>query len=153
MSKITHVTLYKKTPHHTSQNRRKTTKGVEVLVLRTPGMPVRRLVRRRGNAPQGAPGREARRTAGTVPKQRCGYEAPTAEHEPHGRSGAATQVDEREREILTYVANGFSTKQIARRVAYSDRMIKYVLNGFVRKFQLCNRTHAVAFAIREGIIP
>ncbi|MFE3866146.1 response regulator transcription factor [Streptomyces goshikiensis] len=61
-------------------------------------------------------------------------------------------MTDREREILTYVACGFSTKQIARRVAYSDRMIKYILNGVVRKFRLCNRTHAVAFAIREGFI-
>ncbi|MFJ6054588.1 LuxR C-terminal-related transcriptional regulator [Streptomyces sp. NPDC092307] len=68
-------------------------------------------------------------------------------------SGAAfLEMTDREREILSYVANGFSTKQIARRMAYSDRMIKYVLNGVVRKFRVCNRTQAVAFALRQGFI-
>ncbi|MFG2395466.1 response regulator transcription factor [Streptomyces lavendulae] len=146
------VTLYQKNGRRAVTSNQNPAPYFEVIVLRAPGIPPRHLVRRRGLRRHDAPRKGAGRTAPTVPAQRCGRRDSADLHRQSPGTVAALEVNERELEILTYVANGFSTKQIARRVAYSDRMIKYVLNGFVRKFKLCNRTHAVAFAIRQGLI-
>ena len=38
------------------------------------------------------------------------------------------------------------------RVAYSERTVKNVLHDLTTRLQLRNRTHAVAYAVREGLI-
>ncbi|MFC3455175.1 helix-turn-helix transcriptional regulator [Amycolatopsis speibonae] len=58
----------------------------------------------------------------------------------------------RETEVLRLLAEGFDTGEIARRVAYSDRTVKNILHGLLSRFGLRNRTHVVAYALREGLI-
>ncbi|MGW4132185.1 LuxR C-terminal-related transcriptional regulator [Amycolatopsis japonica] len=58
----------------------------------------------------------------------------------------------RETEVLRLLAEGFDTGEIARRVAYSDRTVKNILHGLLSRFNLRNRTHVVAYALREGLI-
>ncbi|RSM57311.1 helix-turn-helix transcriptional regulator [Amycolatopsis sp. WAC 01376] len=58
----------------------------------------------------------------------------------------------RETEVLRLLADGFDTGEIARRVAYSDRTVKNILHGLLSRFGLRNRTHVVAYALREGLI-
>jgi DNA-binding NarL/FixJ family response regulator len=61
-------------------------------------------------------------------------------------------LSEREVEVLRLVAQGMSTGEIAERLSYSQRTIKTVLHDIVYRFQLRNRTHAVVYAMREGLI-
>jgi DNA-binding NarL/FixJ family response regulator len=58
----------------------------------------------------------------------------------------------RERNVLTLVADGLSTREVARRMAYSERTIKNILHELVTRLQLRNRTQAVAYALRNGWI-
>lgn len=58
----------------------------------------------------------------------------------------------RERNVLALVAEGFSTREIATKMAYSERTIKNVLQDLTTRLQLRNRTHAVAYALQRGWI-
>lgn len=61
-------------------------------------------------------------------------------------------LTEREVKVLRLVADGLSTAEVARNLAYSERTIKNIIQDVVSRFQLRNRAHAVAFALREGLI-
>jgi DNA-binding NarL/FixJ family response regulator len=58
----------------------------------------------------------------------------------------------RERDVLTLLADGHSTREIALRLAYSERTIKNVLQELTTRLSLRNRTQAVAHAVRSGWI-
>ncbi len=58
----------------------------------------------------------------------------------------------REVEVLRLVAEGWGTAQIARKLSYSERTVKNVLHDVTTRLQLRNRSHAVAYAMREGLI-
>jgi DNA-binding NarL/FixJ family response regulator len=59
---------------------------------------------------------------------------------------------EREIEVLRLIAEGFDTSEIARHLSYSERTVKNVIHDVTARFNLRNRTHAVAYAIRAGVI-
>lgn len=58
----------------------------------------------------------------------------------------------REAEVIRLVADGLDTSEIALRMCYSERTVKNVLHDLTTRLQLRNRTHAVAYAVREGLI-
>ena len=58
----------------------------------------------------------------------------------------------RETEVLRLVAEGHDTSEIAEQMCYSERTVKNVLHDLTTRLQLRNRTHAVAYAMREGLI-
>jgi DNA-binding NarL/FixJ family response regulator len=58
----------------------------------------------------------------------------------------------REIEVLRLVADGFDTAEVAERMSYSERTVKNVLHDITTRLQLRNRSHAVAYAVREGLI-
>jgi len=58
----------------------------------------------------------------------------------------------REVEVLRLVADGHDTKEIAAKLCYSERTVKNVLHEITTRLQLRNRSHAVAYAMREGLI-
>jgi DNA-binding NarL/FixJ family response regulator len=58
----------------------------------------------------------------------------------------------REIEVLRLVAEGFDTAHIAMQLSYSERTVKNVLHDLTTRLQLRNRSHAVAYALREGLI-
>jgi DNA-binding NarL/FixJ family response regulator len=58
----------------------------------------------------------------------------------------------RESDILRLVADGMDTREVATELSYSERTVKNVLHDITTRFQLRNRTHAVAYAVREGMI-
>jgi DNA-binding NarL/FixJ family response regulator len=58
----------------------------------------------------------------------------------------------RELSVLRLVAEGDDTSEIAVKLSYSQRTIKNVLHDLTTRLNLRNRTHAVAYAIREGWI-
>jgi DNA-binding NarL/FixJ family response regulator len=70
--------------------------------------------------------------------------------EPHGLtlSGLAA----RERDVLQLVAEGFGTEEIAVKLAYSERTVKNVLHTLMTRYGLNTRAHAVAYALRAGVI-
>ncbi|GAA1214652.1 response regulator transcription factor [Kitasatospora nipponensis] len=61
-------------------------------------------------------------------------------------------LDPREIEVLRLVAEGRETREIADELAYSERTVKNVLHDVTSRLQLRNRAHAVAYALREGLI-
>jgi DNA-binding NarL/FixJ family response regulator len=63
-----------------------------------------------------------------------------------------TGLSGRERDVLRLAAEGFDTAEIAMKLAYSKRTVTSVLHDVVARYQLRNRTHAIAYAIREGLI-
>jgi DNA-binding NarL/FixJ family response regulator len=58
----------------------------------------------------------------------------------------------REVDVLRLVAEGYDTAEIARTLSYSERTIKKVLHEMTMRLQLRNRSHAVAYALRAGLI-
>jgi DNA-binding NarL/FixJ family response regulator len=68
------------------------------------------------------------------------------------RGIAFTGLSERETQVLRLVADGHDTAEIATRLCYSERTVKNVLHDITSRLQLRNRSHAVAYALREGLI-
>jgi DNA-binding NarL/FixJ family response regulator len=58
----------------------------------------------------------------------------------------------REIEVLRLAADGLDTEEIAHQLAYSPRTVTNVFHDITCRFHLRNRTHAVAYALREGLI-
>jgi len=65
-----------------------------------------------------------------------------------GPSGFTT----REVDVLRLLADGCDTADIAGELAYSERTIKNVIHDLTTRLQLRNRSHAVAYAMRSGVI-
>jgi len=63
-----------------------------------------------------------------------------------------TGLTDREVQVLRLVADGFDTNEIAHRLSYSERTIKNTIHDLTTRLNLRNRTHAVAYAVREGLI-
>lgn len=59
---------------------------------------------------------------------------------------------EREIEVLRLIAEGLDTNEIAGRMCYSERTVKNVIHDVTSRLQLRNRSHAVAYAMRQGLI-
>ncbi|MFJ6054800.1 response regulator transcription factor [Streptomyces sp. NPDC092307] len=93
---------------------------------------------------------------GSIPGDLVSQLLKQLEHCHRHDSGTCTdrgsEFTERERQALTCVAAGYSTLEIAREMGYSERTIKVILAGIVGRFNLRNRTQAVAYAIRAGLI-
>jgi DNA-binding NarL/FixJ family response regulator len=70
--------------------------------------------------------------------------------EPRGLNFAG--LTERERDVLKLIADGLSTREVATKLAYSERTIKAVLQSLTVRLNLRNRTQAVAYAVRNGWI-
>lgn len=58
----------------------------------------------------------------------------------------------REIKVLKLVADGCDTSEIARKLSYSERTVKSVLHDITTRLNLRNRSHAVAYAVRQGLI-
>jgi DNA-binding NarL/FixJ family response regulator len=70
--------------------------------------------------------------------------------EPRGLS--LSPLTARERQVLRLVADGHPTREVARRLCYSERTVKNVIHDVVTKFNARSRSQAVAAAVREGLI-
>ncbi|WP_222269544.1 response regulator transcription factor [Modestobacter marinus] len=68
------------------------------------------------------------------------------------RGLALRGLSERETQVLRLVADGHDTAEIAGLLCYSERTVKNVLHAVTSRLQLRNRSHAVAYALREGLI-
>lgn len=69
---------------------------------------------------------------------------------PNGLNAAG--LTSREVDVLRLMANGFDTHEIAEELCYSERTVKNVIYGVTHRLKLRNRAHAVAYALRTGLI-
>lgn len=59
---------------------------------------------------------------------------------------------DREVEVLRLLAEGNDTAEIAQELSYSERTVKNVIHDVTSRHRLKNRSHAVAFAVRQGLV-
>jgi len=59
---------------------------------------------------------------------------------------------DREVDVLRLLSEGWDTAEIADKLAYSERTVKNVIHDITARLQLRNRSHAVAYAVRQGLI-
>jgi DNA-binding NarL/FixJ family response regulator len=69
----------------------------------------------------------------------------------NGRAHHATLTD-REQQVLSLIAAGHPTREVAQQLCYSERTVKNVLHDVVTKLNARSRSQAVAYAVREGLI-
>jgi DNA-binding NarL/FixJ family response regulator len=61
------------------------------------------------------------------------------------------QLSDREREVLTLVAEGLANKQIARHLSISERTVKAHLTSIFQRIGVTDRTQAALWAERNGL--
>ncbi|MFD9702442.1 response regulator transcription factor [Lentzea sp. NPDC059081] len=64
----------------------------------------------------------------------------------------ASGLTPREIEVLRMMSDGLNTKEIATELFLSERAVKRVVFGLTTRLNLRNRPHAVAYALRMGLI-
>lgn len=62
------------------------------------------------------------------------------------------ELTKREREILQYIAYGYTNQDVANKLYISPYTVKKHIKNINEKLQVHNRTHAVAYAIQRGWI-
>jgi len=62
-------------------------------------------------------------------------------------------LSEKEVEIIRYVATGMSNKEIAEKLAYSEKTVKNYLSIIFQKLGMRDRTQVAIFALKQGLIP
>ena len=70
--------------------------------------------------------------------------------EPNGLT--LSRLTRRERRVLSLIADGHPTREVALELSYSERTVKNVLHDIVVKLNVRTRAQAVACAVREGLI-
>jgi DNA-binding NarL/FixJ family response regulator len=61
-------------------------------------------------------------------------------------------LTDREIKVLKLLADGLDTAEVGRRLFFSERTIKNTIHGVTSRLNLRNRTQAVAYALRQGLI-
>ena len=69
---------------------------------------------------------------------------------PHDLTAAGLYT--REVEVLRLLAEGMDTLEIAQRLSYSERTVRNIIHGLLTRMKLRNRAHAVAYALRNGVM-
>ena len=74
--------------------------------------------------------------------------------EKPGKEAAASlvQVSSREKEVLSYVAQGYANKRIATELGISEQTVKNHVTSVLRRLHANDRTEAVVIAIKQGLI-
>jgi len=61
-------------------------------------------------------------------------------------------LSERELNVLRLLADGYDTNEVSSQLFYSERTVKNIIHDVTSRLELRNRTHAVAYAIKQGLI-
>jgi DNA-binding NarL/FixJ family response regulator len=61
-------------------------------------------------------------------------------------------LTDREVRVLRLLAEGYDTAEVGQQLFYSERTVKNIVHDITSRLELRNRTHAVAFAIKQGLI-
>ncbi len=65
----------------------------------------------------------------------------------------ATHLSERQIQVLALVAEGETTRQIARRLNLSTSTVDNYIQAIRARLDAYSRAHAVALALRQGLLP
>jgi DNA-binding NarL/FixJ family response regulator len=68
------------------------------------------------------------------------------------RGLTAASLTKREVDVLRLLADGRDTADIAEALCYTERTVKKVIHAMTTRLHLRNRPHAVAYAVRAGVI-
>lgn len=63
-----------------------------------------------------------------------------------------TGLTDREVKVLRLLAEGFDTVEVGHQLFLSERTVKNIVHDVTSRLNLRNRTHAVAYALRQGLI-
>ncbi len=63
-----------------------------------------------------------------------------------------TGLTEREVKVLKLLAEGLDTNEVGHQLFLSERTVKNIVHDVTSRLNLRNRTHAVAYALRQGLI-
>jgi DNA-binding NarL/FixJ family response regulator len=90
---------------------------------------------------------------GIMPPHLVGGLLRYVDHLRQGGGGEfSPSLSAREVNVVRLMADGLDTDEIARALCYSQRTVKNVLYGLTHRLKLRNRPHAVAYAVRAGLI-
>jgi DNA-binding NarL/FixJ family response regulator len=98
----------------------------------------------------GAAVRAAANGAGVMERELLGNLLRGITHGPTRTT--STHLTDREQQVLSLIAAGHPTREVAQALSYSERTVKNVLHDVVTKLNARSRSQAVAFAVREGLI-
>ncbi|MDQ0779157.1 DNA-binding NarL/FixJ family response regulator [Streptomyces aurantiacus] len=68
------------------------------------------------------------------------------------RARTVAKLNSREVDVLRLIAEGKQCDEIATELSYSERTVRYILYGAMKRTRTRNRAHAVSYAIRAGLI-
>jgi DNA-binding NarL/FixJ family response regulator len=74
------------------------------------------------------------------------------EHISSQNAGLTPKLTEREMQVITALAQGKSNKQIAHDLGISEKTVRNHASNLYKKLHLYDRTQAVLYAIREGLV-
>ncbi|MFD5103568.1 response regulator [Streptomyces albidochromogenes] len=74
-----------------------------------------------------------------------------AQEDGNNGTGRGSTLTEREREVLTLIADGRSNREIARALVLSEKTVKTHVSNILMKLDLSDRTQAALWAVRHGI--
>ncbi|MFC5585307.1 LuxR C-terminal-related transcriptional regulator [Nitratireductor kimnyeongensis] len=78
--------------------------------------------------------------------------AQLVERDPHPAENASPTISTRELQCLKLTANGLTSEEIAKRLGLSVHTANQYLANTTQKLNAVNRVHAVAKALRRGLI-
>ena len=70
---------------------------------------------------------------------------------PSAQGPATDSLTEREIEVLRLVARGWSNREISDHLSISDATVRTHVSSILAKLDLCSRTQAALYALREGL--
>ncbi|MGW7104264.1 response regulator [Streptomyces sp. NPDC054838] len=79
-------------------------------------------------------------------------EALLAQEDQPSSSPRAGALTDREREVLSLIADGRANREIARALVLSEKTVKTHVSNILMKLDLSDRTQAALWAVRHGIV-
>ncbi|HEX7066527.1 MAG TPA: response regulator transcription factor [Bacillales bacterium] len=74
-------------------------------------------------------------------------------HKQQSKSREATELTDRENDILSCLVEGLSNKEIAKRLKISDKTVKIHVSNIFKKLDVKSRSQAVIYAVQHQLVP
>ena len=66
---------------------------------------------------------------------------------------AASELTPREQEVLAFIAQGLSNRELAQTLTISEKTVKSHVSNILSKLHLHDRTQAAIYAYKHGFVP